>query len=113
MLRVAQLRQGDSSDVGIERSYITEGYLHIIEEARRGNSIASKNLMRSTLTDLARLHGMIIERAQIDDARQFNVMKDVTLDGKKLVFNIGEPAETASNGVTHSQMKALGDLSNE
>lgn len=87
---VWELNSAIGAGLSINRESMTEALAWGIMEARRNKDV---NTLRQAVMDLAKLHGLIVDKADIQNNHNFNVMEQVTLDGDKLTFNIGQPVE--------------------
>ena len=83
---VYEVQRLNSLSVHIDRAFITNELLQCLYTAKLQNKLPQ---MRQILQDLAKLHGLVVDKAEIDATHQFQVMKTVTLDGVPLEFNIG------------------------
>ena len=85
-VRLEAIRAENGLNITINREFITTSLLTIMHKAVHSDK---PELARKTANDIARLHGLIIEKQDVNMNNNFTVMKDVTLEGDKLIFDVG------------------------
>jgi len=85
--RVAQLRAEAIDGFDVSRNFLLESLLWALNTARERGST---DQVRKIIMDIGKLFGLVIEKSEADVLHRFQVMKDVTLNGNTLDFNIGD-----------------------
>lgn len=84
---IIQLRVLGQIKHGISREFLTEEYLLNLGHCKFERKRAETN---KTVENLGKLHGLIIDKQDVNTNHNFQVMKDVTLDGEALTFDVGQ-----------------------
>lgn len=84
------LRRAKGAGYAVEREGLTEALIWAINRARQNGDVKE---VRGAVMDLAKLHGLVVDKADITNSHNFQVMDQVTIDGSKLIFDIGSPVE--------------------
>jgi len=87
-LRVHTLKQYQ-----VDRNCLTE---YLVDALRHARVTQNTKETRETVMAIAKLHGLLIDKQELTASHKVQKMNDVTLDGAKLVFDIGEPSENKS-----------------
>lgn len=95
-LYISEKRKELAQKYSIERDTITEELLYNINYCRINNLVDNH---RRAVMDLARLHGLIIDRHDVTQNHSIQVMNNVVIDGKDLNFNIGDGSATETTEI--------------
>ncbi len=85
--RVAQLRAEAVEGFDVSRNFLLENLMWGLNVAREREST---DQVRKYVMDIGKLFGLVIEKSEADVLHKFQVMKDVTVNGNTLDFNIGD-----------------------
>jgi len=83
--KIEDITQQHQDKYLIDREFLTLELLNINEEAKLKGKL---EIRRKTIMDIGKVHGLIVDQSNVT-SHQYQIMKDVTLDGKTLEFNIG------------------------
>lgn len=70
----------------VDRNLLSRNLLEVYGKAQTKGQL---DQMRKTTMDLGKLHGLIVDRQDINTNHQFQIMRDVTIDGQALQFDVG------------------------
>lgn len=85
--RIAQIRAASIAGFQVERGMLLENLLWALNTARERGAT---DQVRKIIMDIGKLFGLVIERSEAEVMHKFQVMKEVTLDGNALAFDIGD-----------------------
>lgn len=97
---IAIVRAHHGSKYDISREFLTESLIWALNEAREK---AKVDEVRKIAMDLGKLHGLVIDKAQMTNTHEFKVMDNITIDGDELIFNVGEEAVTTRMQLEHKK----------
>ncbi len=86
-LYIDQHRAALGRKMNIDREYVTENMVWALHNARNAQNPTA---VAKTAMELAKLHGLVIEKHEVDNTHKFQVMESIEVDGEKLVFNVGD-----------------------
>lgn len=101
--RINDLRVAHGKKYRIDREYLTHELLKALEIAKSKNNPSN---IRQTVMDIAKLHGLVIEKQDVNTNHNFQVMKGVTIDGKALDFDVGNGKQIDYSG-TQNEMQVI------
>lgn len=81
-----QLRTASIKGYVVEREMLLENLLWAVNTARERGSTTE---VRKCIEAIGKLFGLIIDRVEADVMNRFTMMKDVTVDGSNLMFDVG------------------------
>ncbi|MEE9356583.1 MAG: hypothetical protein V3U75_13415 [Methylococcaceae bacterium] len=96
---VAKIQKENTVFADIDRSFITKELLECLHTAKVNGKVP---VIRAVLNDLAKLHGLIIDKAEIDTSHKFQIMDAVTIDGTAMSFDIGNGKVVTNEAVQRS-----------
>jgi len=102
-LYIMQHRAALGAKTNVDRDLLTENMLWAMNNAR---NIGALSVVSKTAMELAKLHGLIVEKHEVDNTHKFQVMESIQVGGQELTFNIGEgkPAERQIIDVTPQEV---------
>lgn len=93
--RIMQLRASSVKGLTVNRDLLLEPLLWALNTARdRGNT----DQVRKIVMDIGKLFGLVIDRMEAEVSGQFQVMRDVTVEGSTLMFDIGSGQTVSVRG---------------
>ena len=98
MARLEQIRKALHCGYAIDIEMITQNLIWSLHRAREGNNVAQ---VRNTAMDLAKLHGLVVDKSEMDNAHAFNMMRDVVIDGSPLDLEIGKAVDVPTKQIEH------------
>lgn len=93
--RIMQIRAAGIRGYTVQREDLLEPLLWALNTARQNNNTET---VRKIVMDIGKLFGLVIDKIQADISGQFTVMKEVTVDGNALVFDIGSGQQVHIKG---------------
>jgi len=84
--RIAEIRAEFSHKFEVDRDFLSQNLLHALVIAKRNGSSAE---IRKAAMDLGKLHGLVVDKSELNASHQFQVMSSVELNGEALTFDIG------------------------
>jgi hypothetical protein len=94
-VRVAELREEIAKRYQMTRDKMTEKLLIVMEQAelkkkKTSKKIEDPDLLRRSAMDMAKLHGLIVDKKESVGALTFVKMDNVQIGGKPIKWDIGE-----------------------
>lgn len=86
-LYIMQHRAALGSKTTVDLNLLTESMLWAMNNARNTGALS---VVSKTAMELAKLHGLIIEKHEVDNTHKFQIMEAIEVGGEKLDFNIGD-----------------------
>lgn len=93
--RIMQIRAEGLNGYVVQRQVLLEPLLWALNTAReRGNT----SEVRKCVMEIGKLFGLVVDKSEADVLHQFQVMKDVTINGDQLVFDVGSGQQVHVKG---------------
>ena len=93
--RVMQLRTASIDGLEVKREMLLENLLWAVNTARERGSTTE---VRKCIESIGKLFGLVVDRIEASVMGQFTVMKEVSVNGSDLVFDVGSGAPVIIKG---------------
>lgn len=105
--RIMQIRAASVRGYSVKREDLLEPMLWALNTARNNHS---PDLVRKVVMDLGKLFGLVIDKVEANVMGQFTIMKEVTVNGDELVFDIGSGKTLNVKGERYAERESMADI---